>query len=203
MIECMIKIIYKKKIKEMVLVNQRNNIHLKTNFSFKETRKDDEFAIFIRKKLKKSNTHESCITRHELSKRMGVEWDTLKMVINKNRETASRDYIIAICSQIGMNSEETNMALYLYNMPPLCCEPADDTPNEYFKRDDLLITILEEANENYMSLDDIDNVLSSHKLRTLNIPYRKSKSKTISNYEVIDEAKRIDIENGFLNNTIH
>ena len=193
----MIKIIYNKNIKEMVFVNQRNNTHLKADFSLNETREEDEFAIFIRQKLTKSNTHKNFITRQELSSRMGVEWDTLKKVINKNRETASRDYIIAICSQIGMNSEETNMALYLYNMPPLCCGSADDTPSEYFKRDDLLITILENASVNYMSLDDIDNELFSHKLRPLNLPYRKSKFKKLSNYKVIDEAKRIDIEDSF------
>ena len=76
-----------------------------------------EFYKYICKWLRKSSEeidrNKQQITRKELEKRMGINWSSLHKVLNgTRRKAATRDYIIAVCSQLQMSVEETNVALY-------------------------------------------------------------------------------------------
>lgn len=177
----------------------------KTNYT-RETIKKGDLSKWINEKwLRKTNEdNDMRITRDELESRMGIGRQTLKKVINGTRPTSSRDYIIAICSQLGMNSEETNKALYLYNMPPLCINSQNNPDKKYFFRDSLIINLLDQSDKDWKnrkiivkSIDTINSELRSRKLAELDIPDRKIKSKVLLDYEVLDEKTRLNIEDSF------
>lgn len=153
---------------------------------------------------KKNEDNNGRITRDELEKRMGIGKNTLKKVINKNRPTSSRDYIIAICSQLGMNSEETNEALFLYNMPPLCESAQNEKRQKYFLRDKLLISLLDQEDmgkknrKNIVhSIDEINNELKARNLAELDIPDRKISSRISLDYYIRAEKTKLNIEGSF------
>lgn len=146
------------------------------------------------------------ITRDDLAQRMGIGKETLKKVINQTRPTSSRDYIIAICSQLGMNSEETSEALSYYNMPPLCGTTEDEKNKKYYARDKLLIGLL---NQTYIdkknrkrivkSIDEINKSLVLNNFKELEIPDKKIKSKISLGYYMLSEKTILNIKDSFFN----
>ena len=57
--------------------------------------------------------------RRELAKILSCDYETIKKIINGSQKTRRRDLIIAICAALEMDTEETSIALILYEMLPL------------------------------------------------------------------------------------
>lgn len=169
----------------------------------KSTNKSTKFYMYICKWLRKSTQEENRntlqITRDELSNLMGIKWTTLHKVLNGSRKDGvTRDYIIAVCSQLCLNDKETNKALNLYGFPVLVGNTFDDDEIEsYFKRDDLLIEILYDIKNQHDSIDDINSKLISNNLEKLNIPGRKGNDKNISHYQILKQENKLMVSNNY------
>lgn len=95
----------------------------------------ERFSDFIKRKreLEKSPSGKKKLTTRELAKRLDIDYEQFRKILNMNKPTKKRDCIIAICLALGLDSEDTNNALLLYQFMPIL--------NPENPRDDLLITI--------------------------------------------------------------
>ena len=91
------------------------------------------------------------ITTRELAKRLDINYEQFRKILNMNKPTKKRDCIIAICAALRMDIEETNEALNLYNYMPVL--------NSDNRRDDILMTILEEQYNNPLTIEEINRYL--------------------------------------------
>lgn len=100
----------------------------------------------------------SGITRDELAKRMGISKESLKKRILHHDRPISRDFVIALCSQLQLGFRNTNYALKITGHPLLC------GGDKYQKnpRDQELIEILQQCSDKYMSLEEINNKLTKY-----------------------------------------
>lgn len=134
-----------------------------------------EFSHYIRQYEK---CHKPKITRSMLADRLGVPYNIFVKRVNRSRSTTSRDYIIAICSQLGMDEDETNKALTIYGFSPLYSGNPDD---DFFNlREYKLIELLNKSK--IYNIDEINNILIKCGLEPLNITDRKTYEKNIVEY---------------------
>lgn len=121
-----------------------------------------DFANYIKAKCKYDFDDERIFQKREnltftdISTRIGIEYHTLEKIITKQRPTYKRDLIIAICSQLQLNPQLTDHALYLYGLPVLNSDYTTIDGEEINTRDYLLEEILEECQSNYLSINDIN-----------------------------------------------
>lgn len=113
----------------------------------------------------------------EIAKKLDIKKDMLQKRINKQKPAKERDFVIALCAILGMNSFDTNDALqaYSYDMHIL------DTDNS---RDDLIIDYLEELEEDPGSVTDLNLCLAAEGFPVLHIIDSRGKNK--SNEETRD-----------------
>ena len=105
------------------------------------------------------------ISNDELANRLNTSWEMLRKRLNQSKDL-SRDYLIAVCSQIQIGSFLTNYALGLAKLPLLCAESKPkETGNPEDKvtiinlRDKKIINILDRCADNYMSIPQINSEL--------------------------------------------
>ena len=138
--------------------------------------KTDErcFSDFIKdkRKLEVGPSGKKGITTRELAKRLDIDYEHFRKILNMNKPTKKRDCIIAICAALRLDAEETNEALVLYQYMPIL-----DTNNP---RDDLLITILEEQLSNPLTIDEINQRLVRNGLPELDIIDHRPSAKPVS-----------------------
>ena len=78
-----------------------------------------------------------------------------------------RDCIIAICAMLQADTSDTNDGLYYYDMEEL---------NDYYPRDEMLMDILDEQNQYFLIIDEINKKLSGKFFPELDIiDHRKKK----------------------------
>ena len=162
-----------------------------------------EFYKYICKWLRKSSEeidrNKQQITRKELEHRMGINWSSLHKVLNgTRRKAATRDYIIAVCSQLQMSVEETNVALYKYGFPVLYRSHYNEDDYEFYKRDQLLILLLNKSKQNRCTIDKINKILLDSNLQVLDLPNRKEK-KEESQYLIAVRNNKIVTSNDYFN----
>lgn len=87
------------------------------------------------------------VSTKDLAKRMGLDYEVFRKVINKQKPTKKRDFIIVLCAILYLYQEKTNEALSLYGMPEL------DKKNE---RDRILINILDDRAYYLPTADEYD-----------------------------------------------
>lgn len=97
----------------------------------------------------------SGITREELSERMGISSETLKKKLLHHDRPITRDFIIALCSQLQLGFRNTNYALKIAGHPLLY----GGDKFQKNSRDQLLIDILQQCSARYMSLNEINKKL--------------------------------------------
>ncbi len=132
------------------------------------------FSGYIKekRKLEASPSGKMYLSTKELAKRLDIDYEQFRKIINKNKPTKKRDCIIAICAALGLNSEETNKALVLYQYMPVL-----DTSNP---RDDLLIEILEEQFSNPLTIAEINQRLLRNGFPELDIIDHRPSTKPAS-----------------------
>ncbi len=125
---------------------------VETTFEQQCSGKKGEFSTFVYEKRKKLEKLEGQrVSTRDLSNRIGIKYELFRKIINMQKPTKNRDFVIALCAVLQIDSAETNTALTLYdNMPPL---------NTEYPRDDLLIEILEEQLEAPLSIESINQRL--------------------------------------------
>lgn len=126
------------------------------------------FADIIKaKKLKK----------REIATRSGLSVDYAYKLLNGNKRTEERDYIIALCVAAEFSLEQIKIALHAYPMPAL---------NEADKRDAIIIKAIEN-HRNVLELNDA--------LETKHLPVLRTSS-DMQKHEVIREVERKIISQG-------
>lgn len=73
-----------------------------------------DFVVFMDMMLKKYH-----MKRKNVAQRAGLSQDYTYKLLNGQKKTNERDYILAICIATGMNFSETQWALDIYSMPML------------------------------------------------------------------------------------
>lgn len=107
----------------------------------------------------------SGITREELSKRMGMSKETLKKRLLHYDRPITRDFVIALCSQLQLGFRNTNYALKITGQPLLY----GGDKFQKNSRDQMLIYLLQHCSAKYMSLNEINNKLIKYNELPLNI----------------------------------
>lgn len=152
--------------------------------------RSQKFSDFIKKRrIKLKGSDGKPLSTEELSEKIGIDYELFRKIINKRKPTKNRDCIIAICALLHINSDETDMALYLYRrMIPL--NPRD-------KRDAYLITILDNQGKKNWDIEKINYNLSIAGYDPLDIiSHRKKRKfeKPISPYEKLRESVECEAE---------
>ena len=123
------------------------------------------------------------ISNEELAEvRLNTTWEMLRKRLNQTKDL-SRDYLIAICSQVQLGSYLTNYALKLAGLPLLSAE-SDGFTNP---RDMMIINILDDCSKEYMTIPEINNALEAiEKPLKLYNPFPESLEKlfTIESVEI-------------------
>ena len=128
-------------------------------------RKKGAFSAFVEEHRKAlAKLEGGRVTTRELAVRMGIEYEQFRKIINKQKPTKKRDFVIALCAVLEVDSEKTNNALGLYDMPPL---------NTEYPRDDELINILEEQLTMELSVEEINRRLVRNKHQPLDLIDRR------------------------------
>ena len=138
--------------------------------------KEHSFPDYIKRKrkLEKGKSGKNPLSTQELAKRVGIDYEMFRKILNMNKPTKKRDCIIAICAALRLDIDETNEALILYRyMPKL------DSENE---RDDLLMDILEEQFDNPLSIEQINAKLVKYGFPELDIIDHRCSSKAPTSY---------------------
>ena len=128
----------------------------------------------------------SPITRDELSKRMGISKETLKKRLLHHDRPISRDFVIALCSQLQLGFRNTNYALKITDHPLLY----GGDKYQRNSRDQILIKILQQCSNKYMSLEEINNKLMKYGENPLYIGNKKMDSENPS-YIVLDTVAKV------------
>ncbi len=105
-----------------------------------EIRKDD-FSKFFSEKLKELN-EKFCVslTKKELSEKLGLSYEQFRKIINREKPAKNRDCIIAVSALLGLDTDDTNIALKLNFMQKL-----DDRDG----RDETIMIILDDHRIHY------------------------------------------------------
>lgn len=108
----------------------------------------------------------------EIANKLGIGKDMLQKRINKQKPARERDFVIALCAVLGMNSFQTSDALqaYSFDMHVL------DTENP---RDDLIIDYLEELEDDPGNVIDLNLRLTEAGLPKLHIIDSRGKNKGV------------------------
>ena len=126
------------------------------------------FADIIKaKKLKK----------REIATRSGLSVDYAYKLLNGNKKTEERDYIIALCVAAEFSLEQTKIALHAYPMPAL---------SETDKRDAIIIKSI----ENHRSILELNDALEAKHLPVLRT------SSDMQKHEVMKKVERKIISQG-------
>lgn len=145
----------------MKQLQQSNYNYTKLIDAVKDNAPYTDFATFMSDKIKECrDNHQdggaSSVNRNTIASSLKIDLSTLTKILNGGQKTKKRDLIIAICFELKLNKEETNMALNLYGMAAL---------RPYNIRD-LVIT---HAIGDGVSLKELDELLIANGERKLDI----------------------------------
>lgn len=161
---------------------------VKNEFEWKYNKKDkNSFSKFIKLcRIQYTELFElkKLFTIRELAKEMGISYEQLRKMINKERTFSSRDQIIAICLILCMSLEDINFALNLYGMPRI---------DENIKREYYIMQLISSQNSEETiikrNFNEINKELVDNGYDELNINTKKSrclKKRKNCKYEIID-----------------
>ena len=127
-----------------------------------------EFKEFISEKLKAVNSVSgySHITAWELAETLGMSKKVFLEILNGRRgDSDRRDFVIALCAELGLDAVETNEALRLF--PGFLRRLSGDDP-----RDRLITDFLNAGFDVDISYASLNRHLSAHNYPPLKIKYR-------------------------------
>lgn len=128
------------------------------------------FAQYISQKRKEvfSVSGKEGISIGEHAKMLDISQEMFRKILNKQKSNQSRDCIIAICASIGMDVEDTNTALDLYEYYP---KLDYDNP-----RDRVIMDTLNGEVENTICIDNLNERLERNGFRKLDIIKHRNRS---------------------------
>lgn len=129
----------------------------------------------------------------KIAESLGISKDMLQKKLNRQKPI-TRDWLIAICAAYGLNSEDTDKALTICNMPRLDAE---------IDREDYLIGFLDELFGDPVGIDELNQKLFKAGHSELDINHHRNKNddyiKTKRNdfaYRIIKTIVRTYIDEG-------
>lgn len=180
-------------------MGESNNIKAISTSKKVENNKEEVYQSFAeyvkaKRKMLADKSCEEVMSTRELATSLGISYEMFRKVLNLNKPTKHRDCIIAICLVVGMNAEETNIALNKYpNMYML---------NEADDRDKLFIEMLEKNSRDVqpyrrVTIEEINTELYNNGFTNLDIIHHR---KAVASKE--KSKKKINIDNFFTDTTI-
>lgn len=128
------------------------------------------FSLFFDHMLKKLKERTGqAISKKDIADMLDIDYELFRHYVNKSKVLKKRDCIIAICAMLQADTSDTNDGLYYYDMVEL---------NDYDPRDEMLMDILDEQNQYFLTIDEINKKLSG---------------KFFSELDIIDHRKKKDI----------
>ena len=126
------------------------------------------FSLFFDRMLKKLNEHTGqAISKKDIADMLDIDYELFRHYVNKSKVLKKRDCIIAICAMLQADTSDTNDGLYYYDMEEL---------NDYDPRDEMLMDILDEQTQCFLTIDEINQKLSGKFFPELDIiDHRKKK----------------------------
>lgn len=154
------------------------------------------FAQYIRQKRREvfSASGKEGISVGEHAGKLGLSQEMFRKILNKQKPNQSRDCVIAICAAIGMDVDDTNTALRLYQYYP---QLDDDSP-----RDRLIMDVLDGAVENTIDIQVINSRLIRHGYNPLDIIEHRTKTpmpqtRLPSRFEIVAKKVRTSTDSLF------
>lgn len=126
------------------------------------------FSLFFDRMLKKVKERTGqAISKKDIADMLDIDYELFRHYVNKSKVLKKRDCIIAICAMLQADTSDTNDGLYYYDMEEL---------NDYYPRDEMLMDILDEQNQYFLTIDEINKKLSEKFFPELDIiDHRKKK----------------------------
>ena len=126
------------------------------------------FSIFFNRMLKNLRERTGqAMSKKDIADMLDIDYELFRHYVNKSKVLKKRDCIIAICAMLQADTSDTNDGLYYYDMEEL---------NDYNPRDEKLMTILDEQNQYFLTIDEINKKLSGEFFPELDIiDHRKKK----------------------------
>lgn len=136
-----------------------------------EDKRVETFAEFIRQKRKEvlSPTGKAGISIQEHADLLGLSKGMYQKILNKQKETQSRDCIIAICVSLSLDVEDTNTALRLYAFMPGLDK---DCP-----REQEIIEVLDGEIDNLITIEAVNERLRRYGFEPLRIINHRNRAK--------------------------
>lgn len=143
--------------------NNKDKDYILNEHNILDKPEDLTFAKYIKSKRKevRSPSGKEGISIGEHAEMLGLSQEMFRKILNKQKPNQSRDCVIAICAAIGMDVDDTNTALRLYQYYP----QLDNTS----PRDRLIIEVLDGDIENTIDIQEINNRLTRHGYKPLDI----------------------------------
>lgn len=150
------------------MARSKNDIHTPNETFISENteyplEQKESFSAYIKEKRKAEMDSEGKegISTKELAKRVGVEYEMFRKIVNGQKPKQSRDCIIAICAALALDVDDTNEALLRYQYFPKLDE---ESP-----RDRVIIDVLQANFDEAISVDAVNRALQNHALAVLEI----------------------------------
>ena len=163
--------------------SKSSNINITKNCSKKRFDKLD-FGKFIRKKRKKYNdSYKEQLSTRDLGKKLGIDYEMFRKILNQSKPTQKRDCIIAICVALRLEPKDIDEALRMYRYMP-----AFDIGND---RDEFIKSQLKKSPD--ITVEDLNRQLISNKFPGLDI-YDKRDGKKKKTPEVTIDSQYKEIK---------
>ena len=121
----------------------------KEEFADDNVIKKDAFSKYFNEKLNELNEKfEIALSKKDIAKKLDISYEQFRKIINREKPAKKRDCIIAISALIGLDPDDTNLALkYNGRMQEL---------EAWNGRDEIIMMILEEHRKHCYDKDELD-----------------------------------------------
>ena len=127
------------------------------------------FAKFVREKCDYNETN-----ARELAAQLEISYEVFRKILNKEKPTKRRDFIIAVCAMLYVTLQEADEGLRLYDMAIL---------NEKYERDKIIIDIIKKRENDPKLIQKINESLENDGFSPLDIHAHKKK---------VDRPRKVD-----------
>lgn len=155
---------YEQQAKNLVFLKEQD-------FSERTKVTKQSFSLFFDRMLKKLKERTGqAISKKDIADMLDIDYELFRHYVNKSKVLKKRDCIIAICAMLQADTSDTNDGLYYYDMVEL---------NDYDRRDEMLMNILDEQSKEFQTIDEINEKLSGEYFPELDIIDHRKRKDTV------------------------
>ena len=151
----------------------KNLVYLKEqDFSDRTEVTKQSFSLFFDRMLKNLRERTGqAMSKRDIADMLDIDYELFRHYVNKSKVLKKRDCIIAICAMLQADTSDTNDGLYYYDMVEL---------NDYDPRDEMLMNILDEQSQEFLTIDAINEKLKEEYFSELDIIDHRKKKKMVA-----------------------